>query len=82
MTLTQPKITFKKIIYVYVAWWVLWAMLETYALTTTVGLTLKFALFDSINANLIMALAGYVMYNALRYYQPSPKNGFFFLSGV
>jgi two-component system LytT family sensor kinase len=74
MTFVTFKSASSKVTLAYVAWWLLWALLGAYALADTTALSWKMALADSINASLIMATAGYVMSNSLKYYQPSPKN--------
>lgn len=76
MTTTQ-KITPGKIITGYIAWWVLWTLLVTYALTSTIDIPVKDALLDASNTSLILAAAGYFMFNTLRFYQPSLSKSFF-----
>lgn len=48
--------------------------LETYAIATTFDFDWMIALADAVNINLLIATAGYIMFNLLRYYQPSPRN--------
>jgi two-component system LytT family sensor kinase len=77
MTFAIFKSSTSKVTAAYITWWLLWALLGAYALTDTTNLPWKMALADSVNACLIMATAGYVMSNSLRYYQPRPKNAFY-----
>jgi two-component system LytT family sensor kinase len=74
MTFSFSKNSRIKVITAYILWWMLWAVLGAYALTSTVALSWKIALADSVNACLIMGTAGYIMSNILRYYRPSSKN--------
>jgi two-component system, LytTR family, sensor kinase len=74
MALAFPKNSITKIVMAYTFWWMLWAVLGAYALTSTVELSWKMALADSVNACMIMGTAGYIMSNILRYYRPSSKN--------
>lgn len=71
------KISKQKIALGYVAWWLLWGLLDVYALVHTIGLSWKDACLDAANTNLILATAGYFIYNALNYYQPSPGKRFY-----
>lgn len=82
--MASAKIATRKIILGYIAWWILWSILETYVLSTIANIYWTDALTGAVNANIILAIAGYGMSNVLRYYQPSLKNGFylFILSDV
>jgi two-component system, LytTR family, sensor kinase len=67
-------ITKSKVAIFYTSWWLLLVVLETYALTSTYNLSLKAALIDAIDTNLLIATAGYIVYNGLNYYRPSLQN--------
>jgi LytS/YehU family sensor histidine kinase len=49
-------------------------MLEAYAVSSTFGFAVNVALADAINMNLLIATAGYVVFNSLKYYQPNQRN--------
>lgn len=66
-----------RIALIYASWWLVMIILETYALVSTVNLSLKAALVDAIDTNLLIATAGYIMYNGLNYYRPSPRNALY-----
>ncbi|HEY9005273.1 sensor histidine kinase [Ohtaekwangia sp.] len=74
-----PRISNRKITIAYITWWLLLVLLETYAIEETFGLRLMVALADALNMNLLLATAGYFMFNSLRFYQPGPKNAFYLL---
>jgi two-component system LytT family sensor kinase len=76
LNFTTTKITTQRIGYTYCGWWLLWTFLEAFAINKTTGFSWSVAFIDAINMNLILATAGYVMSNSLRYYRPSPKNAF------
>jgi len=71
------KIPARRIIVAYIAWWILLVGLETYALATSFEFHWTVALAEAVDLNLLIATAGYVMFNLLRYYQPSAKNSFY-----
>lgn len=75
-----PKLSAWKIILVYIAWWLLLIILEAYAVGSTFGLDVKIAFADSLNINLLIASAGYVVFNSLKYYQPNQKNVMFHIT--
>jgi len=77
--LNIPRISNRKITIAYITWWLLLVLLETYAIEETFGLRLMVALADALNMNLLLATAGYFMFNSLRFYQPGPKNAFYLL---
>jgi hypothetical protein len=73
---TVVKITGRKIALAYIWWWILWALVGAYVLKNTVGLSWRDALLDSVNTSLIIASAGCLIYNVLRYYQPRLQKAF------
>jgi len=77
--LNIPRISNRKITIAYIVWWLLLVLLETYAIEETFGLALTVALADALNMNLLLATAGYFMFNSLRFYQPSLKNAFYLI---
>lgn len=70
------KITTSKIIIAYFVWWLVWALFVTYALTSTIDIPFTDALLDAANTSLILATAGYFIFNALRSYQPGLSKSF------
>jgi hypothetical protein len=72
--LTLAKLSTGKITLAYLAWWLVLIVIETYATHVTFNFSWTIALADAVNLNLLIATAGYIMHNSLRYYQPSPKN--------
>jgi two-component system, LytTR family, sensor kinase len=77
--LSTEGISKTKVATFYASWWLSLIALETYALINTFNLSLKAALIDAIDTNLLIATAGYVMYNGLQYYRPSPKNALYLI---
>jgi two-component system LytT family sensor kinase len=77
MTFSIFKSSGSRIIIIYISWWILWALLGAYAINHTTSLPWQVALADSADASLLMATAGYIMGNSIRYYQPSYKNAFY-----
>ncbi|SKC44694.1 sensor histidine kinase [Ohtaekwangia koreensis] len=75
--MNSNRLSIKKITTAYIAWWLLLISLETYAISSTFNFSLKVALADALNMNLLIATAGYFMFNSLRFYQPSLKNAFY-----
>lgn len=75
--MSPNRLSIKKITIAYIAWWLLLVLLETYAIGSTFDFSYTIALADAVNMNLLIATAGYFMFNSLRFYQPSPKNAFY-----
>src|SRR6478752_7452533 len=73
--------TTRRILLACAAWWMILIVLEAYALVVTFNFTWRVALIDIGNINLLIATAGNVMFNSLRYYQPSPKNAIYIFVG-
>ncbi len=69
--------TTRKILLAIAAWWVVLIIIEAYALVATFNFTWKVALIDIANINLLIATAGNVMFNSLKFYQPSPKKALY-----
>lgn len=77
--MTYFKISGRKITLAYISWWSLLVALQTYAISGTFGFAWQVALKDAMNINLLIATAGYIMFNSLRYYQPRPKNALYLI---
>ena len=75
--MSTTKISPWKATLAYAIWWSILVVLETYALQTTFNFSWLVALTDALNTNLLIATAGYIMFNSLRYYQPGLKNAFY-----
>lgn len=73
--------TTRKILLACAAWWMVLIVVEAYALVVTFGFTWRVALMDIGDINLLIATAGNVMFNSLRYYQPSPKKALYIFAG-
>src|SRR6187399_882237 len=73
--------TTRRILLACAAWWMVLMVVEAYALVATFNFTWRVALIDVGNINLLIATAGNVMFNSLRYYQPSPKNAVYIFAG-
>jgi two-component system, LytTR family, sensor kinase len=73
--------TTRKILLACAAWWMVLIVVEAYALVVTFGFTWRVALIDIGDINLLIATAGNVMFNSLRYYQPSPKKALYIFAG-
>jgi signal transduction histidine kinase len=69
----QLNVSAKRIFMVGSTWWTLLALFETYALMSTFGFAWQVALADAVNFNLLVATAGYIMFNSMKFYQASPK---------
>jgi len=84
-TETTPKMsvhTTRRILLAIAAWWIVLIIIEAYALVITFGFTWKVALMDVGDINLLIATAGNVMFNSLKFYQPSPKRALYILAGT
>lgn len=73
--------TTRRILFACAAWWIVLVIIEAYALVITFNFTWRVALIDVGNLNLLIATAGNIMFNSLRYYQPSPKNAIYIFAG-
>jgi two-component sensor histidine kinase len=69
----------RKILISYVTWWIALILIEAYATTSTFGFPLKVALADAVNINLLIATAWSIIFNSLRFYQPSASKAFYLL---
>jgi hypothetical protein len=67
----NPSRTFsgRQLFIVYLAWWAVWLLLQTLALTNT-GFELTLALKDAGITTVVLGLAGYVVISSMRYYHP------------
>jgi two-component system LytT family sensor kinase len=68
--------SYKKIVRVYILWWIAWTAVQTGVLTY-VGLPFLQAAVDSLISNAITSLMGLVIYNILRFYQPEDDNSIY-----
>jgi len=75
----QLKDSAKKILWAILTWGTLLTLFETYALITTFGFSWKVALTDAVNFNLLVATAGYIMFNSIKFYQATPRTMFYLL---
>lgn len=76
-TLSPAKVTFG-----YLLWWLLMTIVETYALINTFHFEWTMALADAVNINLLIATAGYIVHNSLKYYRPSIRNFVYVIGGI
>lgn len=76
-TLSSVKITLG-----YLTWWLLTTVVETYALVNTFHFDWIVALADAVNSNLLIATAGYIVHNSLKYYRPSFRNLLYVVAGI
>ncbi len=79
--MTFPNHTARRLLLALAAFWIVLVFIEAYALVITFGFTWRVALIDVGDINLLIATAGNVMFNSLRYYQPSPKKAFYIFAG-
>ena len=80
MTFSAPALSTRKIIIVCLAWMVVIVLVEAYALVTTFNFSWLMSLADAVNMNLLIAMAGYITFTSLRYYQPNYKNALYLLA--
>jgi len=80
MTFSAPALSTRKIIIVCIAWMIAIVLVEAYAMVSTFNFSWVMSLADAVNMNLLIALAGYITFTSLRYYQPSYKNAFYLLA--
>lgn len=57
-------------------------IVETYALINTFHFEWTMALADAVNINLLIATAGNIVHNSLKYYRPSIRNFIYILAGT
>ncbi|HEY3402325.1 MAG TPA: histidine kinase [Ohtaekwangia sp.] len=60
----------------YVAWWLVLISIEAYAITDAFDFSWVVALQDATTMIVLVAVAGQIMHNSVRYYQPSLKRSF------
>ncbi|WP_228450748.1 sensor histidine kinase [Chryseolinea soli] len=70
-------VSVKKVFMVVSTWWSMLALFETYALVSTFGFAWNVALADAVNFNLLVATAGFIMFNSLKFYQAGPKTAIY-----
>ena len=75
--MSLPRLSRKRIIISYATWWVALVLVEAYATMSTFGFSLKVALGDAVNINLLIATACGFVYQGLKYYLPSASKGFY-----
>lgn len=66
----SKKIFLGNFTFTYIAWWIVWAALQTVVVTYSFGFTWTVALKDALLTNAVLGLAGYEMILVMRYYQP------------
>lgn len=74
------KLSKQRIIATSVVLWILLEWIEAYAIIDTFGFSWTIALADVVNMNLLIAMAGYITFTSMRYYQPSPRNTIYLLA--
>src|SRR5689334_5152945 len=79
-TLSAPQLSTRKIVIVCVAWMMAIVLVEAYAMVSTFNFSWTMSLADVVNMNLLIAMAGYITFTSLRYYQPSYKNAVYLLA--
>ena len=80
MIFNASALSTKKIIIICVAWMIAIVLVEAYALVSTFNFSWLMSLADALNMNLLIAMAGYITFTSLRYYQPSYKNALYLLA--
>ena len=55
---------------IYIAWWIIWLVVQTFVLYNTGLLGLESATIDAAVTTVILGLGGYVMISSLRFYRP------------
>ncbi len=55
---------------IYIAWWIIWMVVQTFVLYNTGLLDLESATIDAAVTTVILGLGGYVMISSLRFYRP------------
>jgi len=55
---------------IYLGWWIVWIVLQTFVLFNTGILSWYAAINDAIITNVILAAGGYVMISSIRFYHP------------
>src|SRR6188474_2239213 len=80
MTFSAPALSTRKIIIVCIAWMIAIVLVEAYAMVSTFKFSWVMSLADAVNMNLLIAMAGYITFTSLRYYQPSYKNALYLLA--
>jgi two-component system, LytTR family, sensor kinase len=58
------------LILIYVGWWIIWMVLQTFALYNAELLTLETAIKDAAITTIVLSFAGYVMITSMRFYHP------------
>ncbi len=69
-TLTVRNFSMGYFTVIYLAWWIIWIVLQTLVLYNTGVLDLDTAIKDASVTNIILAMAGYVMISSMRFYHP------------
>ena len=67
--------SYRAILY-YSCWWLFWTIFQA-VLLFRIGFSIQVALTDSIATQIIITLAGYIMGNVLRFYQPGNRNSIY-----
>lgn len=71
-----PNLSYKRIIYTFAGFWLVWIAMQTYILTDF-GISFKIAFSDSLLSNLLLGITSFIIYITLKYYQPSKDNIFY-----
>ena len=58
------------LILIYFGWWIIWMVLQTFALYNAELLTLETAIKDAAITAIVLSFAGYVMITSMRFYHP------------
>ena len=58
------------LILIYVGWWIIWMLLQTFALYNAELLTLETAIKDAAITTVVLSFAGYIMITSMRFYHP------------
>ncbi|MBL7937484.1 MAG: hypothetical protein JNM51_16890, partial [Bacteroidia bacterium] len=73
---TYTTYPLKKMLAMYVAWWIFWALIQCIVLHR-LGLSWETSLVDAVIANGLLALASFVTIIVFRFYQPGSTNRFY-----
>lgn len=60
----------RQLVIIYLAWWIIWMVLQTLVLNNTGLLDLETAIKDAGITTLVLGLAGYLVISSMRYYHP------------
>lgn len=60
----------RNLLYAYLLWWLAWTCIHAATLPLTFGFSWSVSWLDALATNVVLGLAGYIMFTVLRFYQP------------